>query len=142
MVPVHHGGGGWRDHGGRAVSSALQALLLPKESTTEPGGEARLLQEHTLLVATLLPLSCSVIILLFLCFCAMQCKFLEAAAPAMEDQLVVTVGECVPLYRGVTESHVWLPCIMIRDCLLPSRVLRYQETVMQENLCNSLKTNT
>lgn len=34
----------------------------------------------------------------------MQCKFLEAAVPAMKDQLVVILGELRRLYLVVTES--------------------------------------
>lgn len=87
-------------------------------------GEAGLLRDHTLLVATFSLLSCSVISFSFLCFFAMQCKFLQAAAPAMEDQLVVTVGEHVLLYWGGAE-------LVPITSLFPSRVLRYQEMVEQ-----------
>lgn len=76
-----------------------------------PGGEAR-----ALLVATLSPCSSSVIISQFLCFCVMQCKFLEAAILAMKDQLVVISGELMWLYPVVTESDPEVVYEMGRDC--------------------------
>lgn len=82
-----------------------------RRAQRSPGGEAR-----ALLVATLSPLSCSVIISQFFCFCLMQCKFLEAAVSAMKDQLVVISGERTRLYPVVTESDPGVVSIMSRDC--------------------------
>lgn len=61
------------------------------------------------------PCSSSVIISQFLCFCMMQCKFLEAAILTMEDQLVVISGELTWLYPVVTESDPEVVYMMSRD---------------------------
>lgn len=92
------------------MGEPISAACAPRGGAVGPAGPAAIMQctrepgerpgcwDHTLLVAKFSLLSCSVISFSFLCFFAMQCKFLQAAAPAMEDQLVVTVGEHVLLY--------------------------------------------
>lgn len=94
--------------GGAAASAGPAAAWGELNAAQEERPEHRLWQRS-------LPFSCSVIISQVLCFCVMQCKFLEAAVPAMKDQLVVILGELTRLYLVVTESHPGVVCIMSRD---------------------------
>jgi len=114
--PQKGGGGGWvRSSAVPLCSGGAGSPCWPccclRRAQHSPGGEAR-----ALLVATVSPLGCFVIISQFLCFCVMQCKFLEAAVPAMKDQLVVISGELARLYPVVTESDPGVVYIMHRDC--------------------------
>lgn len=109
---------------GRAVLSACPAAAWRERDTAQEERPEHCLWQHSL------PLSCSLIILQFLCSCVMQCKFLEAVVPAMKDQLVVISGE---LSSCSQLSHPGVVYIMSMDWgfIFPSRVLRYWKMVMQ-----------